>query len=775
MTYSPVMIAVAMVLGVATANIIDSIYVSMIISCAAVFAVIFFFVISIRRRHFNLFIILPLIGFFISVITCTLAENSYFNTLTSFTMRYVTIEGTVLKPAYENSYDDNYKYTVNVTKIEAPEGVFTLDEKIAFTSPVKFSCGDNIKVEGFIKDIQKQMNENGADMQLYYKSLGVFTRIYSEKAEKIGEEPWYMPNLFSGRFTELIDGLIYRVYSGDKAAVLSAVLTGNNHHFSEEFEKVINVTAFKRHFHPGYLHVTIIFFFFGLISTRVRKNTRDFIMIAVFLIYAMLDCGVGFSKCMALAGITVLLRSRCGTAYYPDVIAWLIIACGINSPLIIFNSGFIMSVTASILIWMFRSYLISHLWFIPKQIRNLTAIITICNIGLWPLTAYFFNGFCIYSIFLPFIMLPLIMLVIITAPAVLIMEILISQSFIPGIILEWALAFIIKIPYFIESLPLSSISVAAPDVVVILISVFIAASLYYFINNNKLNSLFCSALAVGFLLSKMIAAVMTIGTTEFMFVNVGQGDGSVVHTAFGETIIIDGGGGQSYSDYNPGEKIFVPYIRSKGYNIIDAAFVSHYHKDHVQGVISAINSLMVKTVYAPMPENYSDEMMGWVKELENAARENGSNIVYVSDDMTVTFKGGLNVDLYVSNPLQKLSDDENDKMMVIKASYGNFSVLYSGDITEFGEYAFLKGNKDISADVLKVAHHGSMHSTSEEWVKAVSPKCAVISCGENNPFGHPHKSVIERLDGVNVFRTDQRGDITFNVNSKGSYRVKTFE
>jgi competence protein ComEC len=299
---------------------------------------------------------------------------------------------------------------------------------------------------------------------------------------------------------------------------------------------------------------------------------------------------------------------------------------------------------------------------------------------------------------------------------------------------------------------------------------------YYILKDYKRKARYAVLFTAAFALSSGISAVSHIGTTDFTFVNVGQGDGSVIHTALGASVIIDGGGGTAYSDYNPGESIFVPYLESHGCSEIDAAFVSHFHRDHVQGVIAAVKTLNVKNLFLPpLTDSCGDDMKALAAELEEIAKSRGTNICYVTEDTRITFKRGLTIDIYVPDEVIRLSKDENDTSLLIKASYNDTSVLYTGDMSLYGEKEYMRIGTNVRADVLKVGHHGSKTSTCTEWINAVAPTYSVISCGENNSFGHPAQDTLNRLDSTSILRTDLNGDIKITVNKNGIKHLTLFK
>ena len=142
----------------------------------------------------------------------------------------------------------------------------------------------------------------------------------------------------------------------------------------------------------------------------------------------------------------------------------------------------------------------------------------------------------------------------------------------------------------------------------------------------------------------------------------------------------------------------------------------------------------------------------------------------MSDNTRLEFSDGLVIDIYVPEKYVQLNE-ENDTSLPVKVSYGEFSVLYTGDMTSFAERELIH-QADVDADVLKVGHHGSRDSSCDEFIKAVSPDYAIISCGENNVYAHPHAETLERLRGTAILRTDLMGDVRIRAHKNGSCDIK---
>jgi len=255
---------------------------------------------------------------------------------------------------------------------------------------------------------------------------------------------------------------------------------------------------------------------------------------------------------------------------------------------------------------------------------------------------------------------------------------------------------------------------------------------------------------------------------EIYFVNVGQGDAAILHTSVGETILMDGGGASDYQDsnYNVGDKVLVPYMISHGFTDIDYAIVTHFHKDHAEGIISAVNNLTVKNIVMP-DSNPQNEYRAI---LETLAKEKNINIIYAQKDGMISFKSGLKLQFLAPDNIQRLSNEPNDTSIVTQVNYYQFCGLFTGDTTDTADEGYPR-----YIDLLKVAHHGSDTASSESDINHLCPKYAVISVGKNNSYDLPAEAVLETLENVkaNILRTDIMGDIRFKIHKNGKITYKT--
>ncbi len=273
---------------------------------------------------------------------------------------------------------------------------------------------------------------------------------------------------------------------------------------------------------------------------------------------------------------------------------------------------------------------------------------------------------------------------------------------------------------------------------------------------------------------------------EIHFLDVGQGDSTFIKTPKGQTILIDGGG---TSTYDIGKNILLPYILSRGYTKIDIVIISHFDTDHIGGILTILEKLNVKKVYIPNLNNY------W-KTLEKQSSKKNENFENYKKFFSIINRKKIPVqkiekgqkikiekELYFDvlwPDTNNLIDEKllNNNSAVIKLNWkNNFKMLFTGDIEKIAENKILdKTNKYIlQAEILKVAHHGSKSSTTNKFLEKVNPKIAIIGVGENNIFGHPAETVIKLLKqkNIDIYRTDENGEISIKVNEKGKIKIKT--
>ncbi|MBR2179971.1 MAG: DNA internalization-related competence protein ComEC/Rec2 [Selenomonadaceae bacterium] len=242
------------------------------------------------------------------------------------------------------------------------------------------------------------------------------------------------------------------------------------------------------------------------------------------------------------------------------------------------------------------------------------------------------------------------------------------------------------------------------------------------------------------------------------FIDVHQGDSALVITPHDHAMMFDTGGVREHA-YDIGGRIDVPYLHHYGITKLDYIFLTHAHEDHAAGAGSIVKSLEVDNIItANEPKSEYAASMAVSEELLklNNLRSAVEGEIYSVD--------GVKVEVLFAPKAAALSTG-NEVSNVYKVTFGNISFLFTGDLIKENEAVILREHKDVKSTVLKVGHHGSKTSSSEEFVEAVDPTYAVFCVGANNTFGHPRPEVVELMEkvGAKIYRTDKNGAIVFTT------------
>ncbi len=240
------------------------------------------------------------------------------------------------------------------------------------------------------------------------------------------------------------------------------------------------------------------------------------------------------------------------------------------------------------------------------------------------------------------------------------------------------------------------------------------------------------------------------GTASFHFIDVGQGDATLILT--GDTAILIDTGPNGAAD------VLVEYVRTYT-GRLDMLILTHPHDDHVGGADEVIRAMPVERILMPLVEgnDYTEELLRLAGEWDIPVSDAGAGAQYLLGNITCTLLG----------PVHTGYENLNDVSAMVRIDMGETSALFTGDAEELAETDALRAN-DLSlfdCDIYHVGHHGSSTSTSLPFITAVAPDYCVISCGYGNSYGHPHTTVTQLLTmtGAEIFRTDKEGTIVLDT------------
>jgi competence protein ComEC len=480
------------------------------------------------------------------------------------------------------------------------------------------------------------------------------------------------------------------------------------------------------------------------LPVKVRK-TSVFVLLCA---YALL-CGMKPPIVRALCMSGVLLFGGSG-AVRGNLLCLTGIVLLCFRPTWILDVGFQLSFGAVAgLIWIYPKLKGYFCHWMPEFLGEAMAVTMAAQLAVLPFLVAYFHQLPLISLVSNILLVPVLELsTILTMVGVAFDFVLpLGEAFIT--MAAWFVEQVLVQAKFLASLPFSTVIVGSLPL--------FCAVLYYFalaiwadvpclqFVRNKERKLFLSmmgTLLLGTVLWKHFAPVPFTA----YFLDVGQGDCAVIHTPERKVVVIDTGG---LRNYDTGSRVLVPFLRSLGESKVDALLLSHYDLDHAGGAEALARNMKIERLILLSADSSSEMESTLLRKVKS------SFVECASVGRKYEFGGTF---------LEVL--DANEVSTVALIRNGKYSLLFTGDIDSTRERAL----KNLGQhDVLKVAHHGSKHSSSLKFLEQVRPKVSVISVGAGNSYGHPHSETLQRLESVesNVLRTDELGAIKLTFDDDG--------
>ena len=582
--------------------------------------------------------------------------------------------------------------------------------------------GKKVKLEGMVKLPSNNTIFNAFNYKQYLYNNGIYITFIVSKIEVIDDE-----SIFYKIKTSIIKRI--NTYDNQIKSYLNLFILGDKNYLQDEVYDNYRINGIWHLFAISGMHINLIIVVVSFVLKKMRLKN---IFISLFLFFFMFL--TNFSASIMRATIFFYLKklfeyfkiniSNMQVLFLTASIILLI------DPFMIYNAGFQYSFIITFAI-MFMSDKITGNYFM--KIFKISLISFVVSL---PITVNMNYELNILSIFLNIIYVPFISFVV--------FPLSIIVFIVP--VFAGVLAFLINILEYTNELfnmlKINIIINKLPIYIIILYYLFV----WVFGLTNKRRYLI-----LAFLFIVINRIMVTFDSHYYVYFNdVRQGDCALIITPYKKEVIMIDTGGLLNSSFNVIDNVLV-FLKSNGLRKIDYLILSHGDYDHMGDAINLVNKFRVEKVIFNC---------GSYNDLEQ-------DLIQVLDKKKISYNSCINELNIADNKLYFLKTrdygNENDNSSVIYAKINDYKFLFMGDAGVEVEEDLIEKYNLQNIDVLKVGHHGSKTSSSKNFIDEIEPKYSIISVGKNNRYGHPNKEVLENLDNLKIYRTDQDGSIMFKI------------
>ena len=590
-----------------------------------------------------------------------------------------------------------------------------------------YSFGDKIYIEGEISVPNNNTIPNNFNYKDYLYHKYIYYIIKIDKIKMISKNDNIFLNIKNSIYKR-IDTIKYNDY-------LYAFILGKSYYIDSEVLNNYKINGITHLFALSGLHVSMFSSIILFILKKIKLSEKlSYFITSLFLIFFAFIASFTPS---IVRSVLFFILSSINNVYYlyikPKYLLYIVFSILIFiNPFYIYDTGFILSFCISFFILLFNEK--------NKINNNLLSILvisilsTLSSLPIIINMSYEINilGFINNLFFIPYVTY-------IVFPLSIIVVFISKLSFI--------LNFLIIIMEYVSKVSsnIFNIKLIFPKMSLFLIIIYYVLLILIVkkINLKKIFIIYLSFLYFRCDFDK---------NNYVYFIDVGQGDSALIVTKNNKSILIDTGG-KVGSNYSLMKSNVIPFFKSIGIRKLDYLFITHGDYDHAGYGIDLVNNFNVKNRFTNK---------GKYNLLEKKLNIKSFNNSYIKID---------NVEIYSLN--SKHYNNENSDSLVLLVIIDNYKLLFMGDASINTEKDIMN-NYDIGdVFILKVGHHGSKTSSSEEFINSVNPKYSIISVGKNNKFGHPNKEVLDNLSNSKIYRTDIDGSIMFKI-KKDKLRIETY-
>ncbi len=772
--------------------------------CVLIFVGIFYCII---RKYFGISIVLAMgiAGFVVMYLcmnspirnTLLINENSATYSSAKAVWANVNVSGKV-KDIEESIYGYNIVIEIKITRINNSYCGFSGVVKdrynvILFGYKHEIRIGTKIQAEGTLRLPEKSSNPGGFDSLSYYESNDIFFILDTDSIIISDRSYSYFSEALrnAGKWgTERLKNIC----APETASIYEGILFGNRKSVNEYIKDLYQMSGIAHILAISGLHISIVSGFLYRLLRKINVSVWTASALSIFaaIMYGAMS-GFGISTVRALIMLTIaILGNRLGKSY--DMLTGLAIAVFlilINNPMSIKNQSLILSVCAIFGVCLgIRTIKIimkgrAKRYFKRHRLMKKIAegfIMSVCiNAVTFPVIAYMYFEIPVYSFILNIVVVALMTVVVYSGFMGILMSVFSLQIGRAVISIgAMTLDFFRHAAEICLKLPFSVINTGRPFVwcivgyymlLIFILSVtdkktgeYIFSHIRLGIDRRKWRKLryMCAASACTLFIIIMVCIQIFKNKEMLVFLNVGQGDGIIVSTHGGTIVVIDGGSSSEKAE-KLAEYTLKPALKSLKMADVDFWVVTHGDSDHVNGLIYILenyemSNINIKCILLSKYAKRTEQL----DKIETLAKRNDISITYLDAGDRIKEN---DAEIVCCHPDKNfICDNTNDSSLALSYSSPTMSCIFTGDMGEAATHYMFSHNSELlesSYMFLKVPHHGSSGSLYEPLYKLCSGQNAIISCGENNVYGHPHSEVTDCLKqyGIRYYRTDENGAV----------------
>ena len=714
------------------------------ITLVLVVAFVFF-----RNRKYMMFTLVCTITIIISITAITEYEELH--------QRYKTANKEVSAVGIIESFEkesEYYKtYIVKVKSINQKKCNKKFFLKMKKSSNTKLlQCGDIIQIQGEKEEVSTRRNYKGFSYYDYLKTKQIYGSI---KAESVTIQKRKFTNYYKMWINRCKNNKINHLTNqieSNHLAIAQALLLGDSSSIEEEQKNLVSEANLSHILAISGMHVSYVILGLGNVLKKISNRKSKYFLI-VFLIFFAQFTGASPSVLRAvimadLVLIASLIHRKPDTLNNIALSSLIIL---VYNPYSLFNLGFQLSFIGTLGIVLFQSKiknkmqilidrLIIHFHvsnYLKSKIIEILSVSISANILIIPIIAYNYNSFSLNFLLSNLLVTPILPVLVFSGYITLILPQVFS--FIPAKIFDFCIKIFLDISKISANSSILKMKIGTPPIYIIVAIYGLIFAIYKKWHVKIFVIILAISIIINFLPKQLDRRL------KVFFVDVGQGDCTLIVTPSNKTILIDGGGSEG-GDYDIGKKVLIPYLYDRQITQIDYLIFSHFDTDHAGGLLSVMENMKVDKAIIPV----QGKSCANFERFGKLAKQKKIKVLVAEKGQRLNIEKDLYFDVLWPSSSELIGENIlNNNSLVCKMIYKDFSILFTGDIEEIAEKEILKEYKNntqkLKADVLKVGHHGSKSSSTMDFIKAVKPDIALIGVGANNKFGHPSDSVIERF------------------------------